>query len=96
MYISAKKKNYLEKIKLLNEGINKIQIYEIYLEERLNKINNIVLMFENMINEQQNNLIEAEQKFEFEKCKFKEISKFKDVIIYESCQICLGEKCIFF
>lgn len=48
-------------------------------------------MFENMINEQQNNLIEAEQKFEFEKCKFKEISKFKDVIIYESCQICLGD-----
>ena len=44
-----------------------------------------------MINEQQNNLIEAEQKFEFEKCKFKEISKFKDVIIYESCQICLGD-----
>ena len=86
-----KKKNYLKKIKLLNEGINKIQIYEIYLDERLNKINNIVLMFENMINEQQNNLIEAEQKFEFEKCKFKEISKFKDVIIYESCQICLGD-----
>ena len=89
--IQEKKENNLEKMKLLTDNINIIQNYEFYLSEKIREIDNGILMFENLIREQQiKELIEDKKNYEFEKYKYKDIkSKFNDVIIYDTCHICL-------